>query len=357
MNDGALENNKVRNSSIELFRILTMLIIVAHHYVVNSGIMTMIKPDNVLSSNSIFLLLFGWGGKTGINCFVLITGYYMCKSQITLRKFLKLLFEIMFYRILIYAIFLGTGYIDFSIKQFAKTIIPVTSLGTGFTSAYLVFYLFIPFLNILVRNMNKKQHILLMILVLTAYTLLPTMFMSVTIGYVGWFMIIYIIGAYIRIYPSKITENKRICAIAATATLVLSWASVLFGALLYNKLEMKLFYHFVSDANKILALLTAVCGFMLFKNLNLKYSKFINRIAASAFGVLLIHANGNAMRQWLWKDLLKNVEYMNTSMIYIHAFVSVIGIYIVCTMIDMLRVHILEKPFFKWYDKKYVDRG
>ena len=36
-----------RDSGIELFRIITMLCIVAHHYVVNSGIMDEITRENV----------------------------------------------------------------------------------------------------------------------------------------------------------------------------------------------------------------------------------------------------------------------------------------------------------------------
>lgn len=69
----------IRESGIELFRIITMLVIVAHHYVVNSGVIQEVYDSPTLSSNYIFMLLFGWGGKTGINCFVLITGYFMCK--------------------------------------------------------------------------------------------------------------------------------------------------------------------------------------------------------------------------------------------------------------------------------------
>ena len=66
----------VRSSNLELFRIITMLVIVAHHYVVNSGLMPVIF-DNYPSAKSLFLLWFGWGGKTGINCCVLITGFFM----------------------------------------------------------------------------------------------------------------------------------------------------------------------------------------------------------------------------------------------------------------------------------------
>ena len=89
---------KQRNSNLELYRIIVMLLIVAHHYVVNSGMMEEMAKEP-LSSNSIFFYIFGMWGKTGINCFVMITGYFMCKSQITIRKFLKLLFQIEFYNV------------------------------------------------------------------------------------------------------------------------------------------------------------------------------------------------------------------------------------------------------------------
>ena len=93
-----------RNSNLELFRIIVMLLIVAHHYVVNSGL-TPIMAENPTSVKSIFLYLFGWAGKTGINCFVLITGYFMCKSEISLRKFLKLFGAYYFYKVLFFCVF------------------------------------------------------------------------------------------------------------------------------------------------------------------------------------------------------------------------------------------------------------
>ena len=70
----------VRDSNIELYRILMMLLIIAHHYVVNSGLDTKGGPiyADPLSAPSLFLLLFGAWGKMGLNCFVLVTGYYMC---------------------------------------------------------------------------------------------------------------------------------------------------------------------------------------------------------------------------------------------------------------------------------------
>ena len=108
-------------------------------------------------------------------------------------------------------------------------------------------------------------------------------------------------------------------------------------------------YFFVSDSNKPLAVLTAVFAFLFFKNLEIGYSKVVNTIAASAFGVLLIHANSNTMRQWLWLDTLDNVGNFEGN-IYLHAVVSVLTVYAVCTLIDFVRIQLLEKPFFRWFD-------
>lgn len=55
-----------RNSNLELFRIITMVVIIAHHYVVNSGLSGMINETGKINFNSCFLLLFGFGEKQGL---------------------------------------------------------------------------------------------------------------------------------------------------------------------------------------------------------------------------------------------------------------------------------------------------
>lgn len=356
---GAVTSNpsqKERSSNLELFRIIVMLLIVAHHYVVNSGLTAVDGPifANQLSIKSIFLLLFGMWGKTGINCFVLITGYFMCKSSITLKKFLKLLLEIYFYRLIFYVAFLISGYQPFSLKGLIKAILPVTSVSTGFTGCYLLFFLFIPFLNILIKNMTEKQHILLTALCLFIYTIIGTVpTFAVEMNYVSWFIVLYFIASYIRLYPKKWFDDKRITGLASLFFVICSMCSVIGMQWISVKPGMTgLPYWFVADSNKVFAILTAVAAFCFFKNLKMKNSRFINTVAASTFGVLLIHANSDAMRQWLWKDTLNNVGMYDSNLIYVHALVSVIGVFIICSIIDILRQKFIEEPFFKWYDRK-----
>lgn len=188
--------DKVRSSNIELFRIVAMLTIVAHHFVVNSGLMSEVLASESFCVQSVFYYIFGMWGKTGINCFVLITGYFMCKSDITMRKFMKLYLLIVFYRIVIWGIFILCGKDTFSFGQVVRYILPFVRLDKGFTPCFMTFFLFIPFLNILVRNISQRQHLLLALLLLFVHT--EPLYIPgglVVYNYVSWFVTLYFIAS------------------------------------------------------------------------------------------------------------------------------------------------------------------
>lgn len=170
---------------------------------------------------------------------------------------------------------------------------------------------------------------------------------GVTMNYVSWFIVIYFIASYIRLYPKKIFGNTKIWAVLSAVSLLISIGSI-FVSLITIYREP---YYFISDSNKILAVITAFCLFMFFKNLKIPYNRLINTISSASFGVLLIHANSDLMRQWLWKDTLQNAVIFHSSSCYFHFVISVLVIYLVCTGIDLIRLYFLEKPFFKFYDK------
>ena len=345
---------KQRQSNLELYRIIIMILIIAHHYVVNSGLIEVMR-QNPMTSISMYLFLFGMWGKTGINCFILITGYFMCQSNITLRKYTKLVFWVLFYRIVIYLIFCAFGSIDFSIISFIRKLWPINDITDGFVSCFLVFFLTIPFLNILIHNMNKQQYTLLLALLLFIYSIWAKMpYISVNMNYVIWFDILYLISAYIRIYGIFKGVSHKKWGWLTLFSILLAMSSVIIIIIL-NK--PKNAYYLVSDSNAILAVIVSVCAFMYFKSYPMKYNKCINSIGASTFGVLLIHAHSDTMRQWLWKDTLDNVAYFSNNYIYIHSIVSVLGVFCICTFIDQLRLRYIEKPLFKTLDAYMGERG
>lgn len=216
---------KVRESNLELYRIIVMLLIVSHHYVVNSGLFEQLAADR-LAANAVFFYLFGMWGKIGINCFVLITGYFMCTSRITLQKFLKLLLQVLFYVFVFYLLFCIIGYQEFSLTHFIYTMNPIKTVGNGFTSCYLLFFLFIPFLNILVKHMGERWHRLLAVLLFVTYTLTSSIpYIHVTMNYVTWFCVLYIYASYIRLYASD-KFSTRFWGWASVGSIALSMLSV-----------------------------------------------------------------------------------------------------------------------------------
>lgn len=335
---------KTRNSNIELYRIIVMFLIVVHHYVVNSGLLE-IMETKPLSITSTFLYSIGLWGKTGINCFVLITGYFMCKKTITLRKFLKLFLEIVFYNLIIYFIFVLTGYRSLSLIDAFKAFFPIHGIATDFASCYLVFFLFIPFLNILIDKLNKQTHKTLLLLCLFVYTFLKFIpILEIRINYVGWFCVLYIFGAYISLNPFKKDTDTRYWGLMLVCLIIISILSVIafrwarqYGSPIQS-------FYLVSDSNAPLAVMTAFCAFMFFKNLKVRQSKIINILGAGTFGVLLIHANSDVMRSWLWKDFFNNVSYYNTMAIYYHAIIAPILVFAICSLIELIRMKVVELP-------------
>lgn len=337
---------KVRDSNLEVYRIIVMFLIVAHHYVVNSGLHTVVR-DAVPSLSSISMLLFGAWGKTGINCFVLITGYFMCRSNISLRKFLKLYLQIIFYAVGIYIIFCVSGHETFSPTGFARTFFPVWNISDGFVECFIIFYLLIPFLNLFVNAMDKRQHLILVMLLVGVYTMLPMVGVHVKFNYVTWFVVLYFIASYIRLYNwgEEITHRKW--GVFTLSLIVIACVSIISMYFLYKKGYIGEYnpYIFVADSNKILALAVAVASFMWFKSLRMSYSAIINAVGASTFGVLLIHANCETMRQWLWRETVDCVGHFSgdaPGMTLIYAITAVLTVFVLCSVIDHCRSRLLE---------------
>lgn len=245
-------------------------------------------------------------------------------------------------------IFLISGYDGFSLKEFYKTIFEVAFyFGKGFTSSFIAFYALIPFINKLIGVLDEKGHKRLVIILLTVFSIIPTLFLNGVYEYISWYVTLYLLAAYLRLYPTRIFDNKRITGIASIITLILSWGSVgvIYYAAVYFKRPLPC-YWFIVDSNKILALSTSVVVFWFFKNISLGQNRFINTVAKSTFGVLLIHAASDTMRRWLWQDVCKNVwHFQNDSLcgFILHAFTCTIAVFSACASIDLIRQFIQKK--------------
>ena len=354
---------KQRSSNLELLRIISMLAIVAHHFVVNSGITSAYDLQHI-SANTLYLQLLGMWGKTAINVFVLISGYFMCKAKLTLSRFCKVYLEAKFYRLVIFVILLIMGYETISPKGMLNVLFGfIRNPNGGFTSSFLMFYLFIPFYNVLIHHMTKKQHEYLLAVSLIYFTAAPTFLFAGSVFHEPlWYAILYFIAAYIRHYPQSWMNNNRICIPGLICLALLSGLSVIVVDFVGVRFGFSSYYYMVADSNMLLALLVSIFVFLVFKNINMKHNKMINCIASTTFGVLCIHASSDAMRKFLWQDLLKvpQAYALSLPLLMLYSIASVIGVFAVCSVIDFVRIHLIEKPLFnklnqqKWFCREII---
>ena len=338
-----------RNSNIELLRIIMILLIIAHHYVVNSGL-TDLYDYNHVSMRMAFFQLFGMWGKTVINVFTLITGYFMIKSNISVRKILKLYIIIKFWQFVFYVGFLISGYETFSAKGLIKTVFSIEfEFNELYCGTLIALVLFIPFINILLKKITRHQYKLLLAYIVFWQVICTTFFLKST-SFLSWLIACYAIGAYLGKYNVK--WDNIICGILGSIiSILLMSASVIIVDFLdehFRWLDGQL----IAPSNRALAVSTALFIFILFKNIKMKNIAIINILASATFGVLVIHTCSDTMRRFLWKTVFNNVGHYNDKYAILYAIGVVLIVYFTCAFLELARIYLLDKPFFAWIDKK-----
>lgn len=183
-----------RNSSLELLRIISMVLIVAHHYAIHGFDRNLLDYNY----NKYIIDFFIIGGKLGVNCFVLISAYFMIESKITLKKLMKLWTEIWSYSIVILIIFyiwlVPDNFISF--KVIIKNIFPVVYSQYWFMTNYIVLMILSPYLNKCIKMIDKDTHQSLILVLTIMWSIILTLFPKSDLGFsfLGWFIFLYIIA-------------------------------------------------------------------------------------------------------------------------------------------------------------------
>lgn len=327
------EKTNARNSNIELLRIVSMIFIMLYHIAIYSNMI----DDNRFLYN-IFLPL----GPLGNDIFVLISGYYLINKKITLKKILKLWFEVFFYSVscvCVLKIFIPK--IEISIGDF----LPIIFAGYAFISNYFIMYLLSPFMNKAIKSLGKKNSGNLFKVIILLSFLCSFTKINLLISGVIKFIIFYFIGAYIQLYGIKFLENAK-----NTKIFMYMIASALIFYGLYICYATNIFpkaIYFDTKEMQIMTLVFSILIFYLFKNIKLNNNYILNWIAKCSLAVFLIHDNYR-VRDFLWKILYFDIGKVQ-NMKYI--ILVVLSIWIIACLCEIFRKSIEKIIFNKKTDK------
>lgn len=349
-----------RKSNIELLRIVCILLIISFHVVYKAGF----TFTNVLTINKLIVKTFWLFGELGVNLFVLITGYFMINSKFKTKKVIILIFEILFYYLATSIFAHIIGYREISgIKNIFMLFFSTILNRYWFATAYILLYIFSPYLNILARNMSKIQYKKFLITALIIFSTIPTIFGSLynnteVLLYYNrfiWLTIIYMIGAYIKLYGiSYINSRKKALGLSITTFILMVSSIILIEK--YDAFFSKIGITEVAylwTPNNIFMLILSISTFLFFESLNIKENKIINRISSTTFGIYLLH--DGVLAYWFWKKIFKTGTYQNSPYLIIHILRITLTIFIIGIIIDLIRQLIEKYTLKKVLDIKAIN--
>lgn len=344
-----------RNSSIELLRIISMVMIMFHHFAYHGNFEWNYNEITIPHLWYNFILM---GGKVGVNIFVLISGFFLIENTERLfqpKKLLKFWGQVFFYSITTYFLSIVLQINNFDIKQIIKICFPITYPGWWFASTYFMLYLIHPFLNKLLHDLNKNVYQYLILLLVLCWSIIPTLTTQLfESNSLLWFITLYAIAGYAKIYGFNERLKSKHYFFLFLIVLVCSYLiSVSFLVLGTKRNELAVHAIDFFGMERFPILLMAFFLFMTFAKLKIKYNKWINVIASATFGVYLIH-DSSYIRYYIWWNIFKINQYQESLFLIPYSILVVFIIYVLCTGIEMVRKVLLERPYIIFVNK-YVN--
>lgn len=329
-----------RESNFEILRIVAMIMIILHHIVVHSGF----KDANINNLiNEFWLYFILMGGKIGVNIFVLISGYFLINSEkIKITKILKLWGQIAFTSVIIYIIFTSFGLQEFKLKTFIKTFFPILTEDWWFATTYFILYVISPFLNILLKSIDKDNYKKMLCVMLGCWCVIPTLLRREFQGNsIVWFVILYSVAGYVRLHGDNWKINYKQCIVLSTIITMITYIIVM--TMFFVNFENSFYFY---EMHTVFIFLISFLLFLAFKKMNIKYNKIVNKLAATTFGIYLVHDN-DYVRAFVYGDLFKVKSFQENNILIGYTILVCIIIFIACALIELIRSSTIEKYYMR----------
>lgn len=326
-------NKKVRNSNIELLRIISMVMILGLHVNVFSlGAPTAEECyyDPIPSFTRCALEMIC---IIAVNLFVLISGWFSIKFRI--KGLMKFLFQCFFILTFVYFLGIVIGKSSFSLGSALQCF---CLLGNAwFVLAYIGLYLLSPFLNSFCEKATERQLRYFLIGFYLFQTLYGNLSLSadfIANGYSTFsFIGLYVLARYFNFYGRKFAKYGPSIYLISTLILIGGyWVSRSQG----SQLISNMFFIYTCPFN-----VTAALGLLLTAvNKRIRHNSIINFVAGSVFSVYLCHI----CLYWttdLYRETSRSIFNEYSGFLYfIMILAFIITVFLVSISIDQIRKYI-----------------
>lgn len=288
-----------RNSSVEILRILAMVLICVCHAMPTSPYPSADAANPFIGATPTTNVQYFFGdcmgaaGLVGDAIFIVCSAYFLLDSKkMKIGKVALMILNNLVISLIFMTVILSLGY-KLTAFEIVRQIFPTIFQNNWFVSYYIVFYLIHPLLNRIIRVLDKRAlGITATLLFIQCFVFLFIQAEAPGIHKLMCFVAYYFIVAYFKYYGQAFTQSKKLNIILLVASIVLYYAMRLavnyIGLKYYGDGYCPLFALF--HINNPIILVFSLSLFNLANRRNF-VSKPINFIASLSLLFYLIHHN------------------------------------------------------------------
>ena len=335
-----------QNFGIDALRILSMMMVLMLHFLGFGGLLGAASGSpNYYVSWSLEAISI-----VAVNCFIMISGYLAVDSNFKVKRIIQIWLQVVFYSFGITLCCFLFFDIDVTKIQFIKSLLPVSTSAYWYVTAFFGLAFFMPVLNGGLKAIHGGYFSSLVVVLIVFFSFIPSMLnkdpFATKFGYtVIWFMVMYVIGYYIKSEKPFAKTKAPLFLLAyvffTTITLLPKlmqiqpdghWISTIVGE------GQSLQYTFPS------VLLGSIALFLFFSRVKIKgrvWTKLIAFFAPLSFAVYLIHMQPIIKIQFLTGS---STFLLNASpnVALCASIAIVIGLFVAMCLVDYIRSWIFK---------------
>ena len=333
---------KDRNIGIDLLRIISMIMVVTHHYLGHGGVLDQV---NDLSFNWFFVWAIRSICYMSVTIFFLISAFFQSEKPLGLKSIIRIWIEVLFYSILGYCISIIVGWNSFSLQGLCKAVFPVMFRQYGFFNGYLLLALLSKYINSGINHLTQKEHVRLIAILTTMVCVIPCIshIDAFNLSYgegVLWLLLIYISAAYIRKYKVIGGSSIKMVCIGLVLCLIQFVIKALIGFVSNSIWGSVKYSNAFFGETPLICFFASCCVFIGFKNMRIKsniVTKGVGICTPLVFSVFLLHENNN-LKYHIWEIL--NPGALANELVFkliLHWLIVVFVIFIISFLIEYFR--------------------
>lgn len=339
-----LTKAKERDSNMELLRIICMLLILVHHFIIVVLYPNLTTHGGEISYYRIACIIINGFAYVGVNCFILISGYYGIKFRI--KSLFNLYCVCAFYTVLTSLMKYGLTDLPLNKGFFYSVFLPFSHSEWWFIKCYVALFLVSPLLNKAVHGLAYKEFVcsLVLLTVLNVYWGFYWHEHNINGYNLEQFIFVYFIGAFLRKFPPKLINRKRSLLLYISGALI--WSIVTIISVKWRVPHWVSFHY-----NNPFVLIAAVGLFLYLTGINI-HNPCINILASSALAAYLlqdapIYSLASCYNRMFIDSL--DSEMLRVLSMVTFVLIGSILVYVFSFVIDRIRL-LLMQPIWKLYD-------